>query len=266
MTPQKLEILSDESIDIFFIALHGKFGEDGTLQQLMEERGLVYTGCGPEAAQLAFDKIKSKRIFRQIGIDTPDALEITSSHRLNEAKKLLPEMEGKFVVKPSREGSSIGIILAEGPADALKAAEEIFTVYGDCLIEEYIDGRELTVGILGEKPLPVIEISHGKRSYYDYNAKYIDEETAFLFETIKDKSLAENIRSTAMKCFKALQCRDLARVDIIMDNQGRICPLEVNSIPGFTSHSLLPMAAAQDGLSMEQLCIKIVESALARNN
>jgi D-alanine-D-alanine ligase len=169
---------------------------------------------------------------------------------------------GKCVVKPIRQGSSVGVSIVSDVREAVETARRTAQEFGDCMIEEFIAGRELTVGILCDKALPIIEI-RTKASFYDYHAKYFDEQTQFLFDTVTEPALARQIQSAAMDCFVALGCRDFARVDFILGRNDRAYALEVNTIPGFTSHSLLPKAAAKAGLSMSDLCVRIVEAAIA---
>jgi D-alanine-D-alanine ligase len=177
-----------------------------------------------------------------------------------ELAKELPLLGEKFVVKPIRQGSTVGVTIVDEPEAVIADARKCLKTFGDCMIEEYIDGREITVGILGKSPLPIIEIKT-KTGFYDYEAKYIDEQTQYLFDTIDDAELAQKIAAAALDCFNALGCRHFARADFILTKNKIPYVLEVNTIPGFTSHSLLPMAAAKTGLSMSDLCTKIIEAA-----
>lgn len=260
ISPDNMDILEDNSIDIFFIALHGKFGEDGQLQHLLEDKSLLYTGSGPTASRLAFDKIASKKVFAKTGLATPKSITFDEQTDNEQLEKELSRLGSKFVVKPARQGSTIGVTIVNNPRSALADARRCLETYGDCLIEEYIAGREITVGILQNRALPIIEIKT-KTGFYDYHAKYLDEQTRFLFDTIDDPTLVDRISSDAVTCFNALGCRHFARADFILTDDGTPYVLEVNTIPGFTTHSLLPMAAAKIGLSMSQLCTKIIETA-----
>ncbi len=260
ISPDNTDILEDSSIDIFFIALHGKFGEDGQLQQILEDKSLLYTGSGPTASKLAFDKIASKKAFAEAGVPTPPAIEFNINTHTHELEKQLRRFADKYVVKPIRQGSSVGISIVSESHRAITAAQKTFSEFGDCMIEEYIAGREITVGILQGHALPIIEIKT-KTGFYDYEAKYIDAQTEFLFDTIDDQALVDKISAVAIDCFKALGCRHFARADFILANDGTPYVLEVNTIPGFTTHSLLPMAAAKTGLSMSRLCTNIIEAA-----
>jgi D-alanine-D-alanine ligase len=260
ISPENMEILEDASIDIFFIALHGKFGEDGRLQQILEDKSLLYTGSGPTASRLAFDKIESKKVFAKAGIVTPKYITFNERTNTEQIEKELSQLGDRLVVKPVRQGSTVGVTIVDDPKSALADARRCLTDFGDCMIEEYIAGREITVGILENHALPIIEIKT-KTGFYDYEAKYTDEQTQFLFDTIDDQALVDRISADAVTCFDALGCRHFARADFILTDDGTPYALEVNTIPGFTTHSLLPMAAAKTGLSMSELCTKIIEAA-----
>jgi D-alanine-D-alanine ligase len=261
--PDNLDILEDNSIDVFFIALHGRFGEDGQLQQILEDKGLCYTGSGPQASRLAFDKLAAKQCFIKADVTTPRAIVFDVNAGPKELESQLLRLSNKFVVKPVCQGSTIGISIVDNPKSVLAEALKCSAKFGDCMIEEYIAGREITVGMLLGQTLPIIEIK-SRTGFYDYHAKYIDDQTQFLFDTINNHSLIEKIETAAIDCFNALGLRHFARVDFILSADGSVYALEANSIPGLTSHSLLPKAAAKEGLSMSDLCIKIVEAALEK--
>ncbi len=260
--PDNPGILEDDGIDVFFIALHGRFGEDGRLQQILGSRGLVYTGSGPEASRLAFDKMATKKVFTNSGVVTPVAVEFTPDIPKSDIRRRLDDLGGRYVIKPIREGSTIGVSIVDDAGLAMEAAHNCYDEFGDCMIEQYIAGRELTVSILGNTPLPIIEV-RPKGGFYDYDAKYIADDTEYLFDTVDSDKLAEDIQKSAVACFNALGCRHFGRVDFILGNDGAAYALEVNTIPGLTSHSLLPKAAAKVGLSMSDLCVRIVKLALA---
>jgi len=262
--PDNIDILEDESIDVFFIALHGRFGEDGQLQQIMQDKSLVYTGSGPAASRLAFNKSAGKKCFDTAGIKTPGAVEFDPRTEPKELEKQLRQLSQRFVVKPLRQGSTIGITIVDGPKAALAAARDCQSKFGDCMIEQYIGGREITVGILENQALPIIEIK-SKTGFYNYEAKYLDKRTEFLFDTIDEPALEKTIKQTALECFQALGCRHFARVDFILSENRQLYALELNTIPGFTAHSLLPRAAQKAGISMSRLCTGIVSAALESN-
>ncbi len=263
--PDDMQILDRRDIDVFFLALHGEFGEDGQLQRIFEDRGLVYTGSGPEASRLAFDKMASKRLFAEAGVDVPAVVEFTRDMEPAELEQRLKRLGERFVVKPIRQGSSVGVSIVDGCQKAVAAAQQVLGEFGDCMVESFVQGRELTVGVLGRQVLPIIEI-RSKTGFYDYQAKYVDDRTQYLFDTIEDQAVQARIQSAALACFDALGCRDFARVDFILTGDGTPYALEVNTIPGFTSHSLLPKAAARIGLSMGELCVRIVRTTLAQHH
>jgi D-alanine-D-alanine ligase len=247
-------------VDVAFIALHGQFGEDGTVQKALEEIGIPYTGSDPEASRLALDKIASKEIFMRSGIRVPRyAVFEEGRFRAEDVRKLgLP-----VVVKPHLEGSSIGLSVVREPKDLAGAVGKAFEYSSKVLIEEYINGRELTVGILNDEALPVIEIVTKDR-VYDYKAKYADPETRYLVPAPIDADASVRAQEAGRLAHKALGCRCFSRIDMMMDLSGAIFVLEANTIPGMTERSLLPKAARAAGLSFSGLCVKLVEDALAR--
>jgi D-alanine-D-alanine ligase len=258
--PDNLDILEDTNIDVFFPALHGEFGEDGQLQQILEDKSLLYTGSGPTASQLAFDKMASKKLFAKVGVATPAAVEFNAETDIEQLENRLKYLGDEYVVKPIKQGSSVGVRIVAGVQEAIGAAGETFAEFSDCMIEKFIPGKEITVSILEDRALPIVEI-RSQTGFYDYQAKYIDEQTEYLFDTIRDPDLIAQIEKAAMNCFYVLGCRHYARVDFILSDEGIAHALELNTIPGFTTHSLLPKAAAKTGLSMSDLCAKIVEAA-----
>jgi D-alanine-D-alanine ligase len=261
--PDDMRILDRKDIDVFFPALHGEFGEDGQLQQVFEERGLMYTGSGPAASRLAFDKMESKRRFAAAGVPVPEVVEFGKGTDLTQLDEQLKRLGERFVVKPLRQGSSVGVYIVASRAEAVDAARRVREEFGDCMIESFVPGRELTVGILGRQTLPIIEI-RSRTGFYDYHAKYVDSRTEYLFDTVEDESTRARVNLSALACFDALGCRDFARVDFILTDDGTPYALELNTIPGFTTHSLLPKAAARMGLSLSELCVRIVRTALVQ--
>jgi len=261
ITPQNMDVLDNIDIDVFFITLHGKFGEDGQLQQILEDKSLTYTGSGPKASELAFDKTAAKNAFENAGIKTPPAIQFDQNADLNQLEEKLLKFSDKYVIKPQKQGSSVGITITEDIKHAIEVTQQTQKQFGDCIIEKFIPGREITVGIIVRQTLPIIEIKT-KTCFYDYHAKYLDDQTEYLFDTIKDPDTISKINSAALDCFDALGCRGFARVDFILADDNTPYCLEVNTIPGFTSHSLLPKAAKKIGISMSNLCLKIIEQAL----
>ena len=257
--PDNLELLDKARVDVFFPVLHGKFGEDGKLQAVLEEKGLVYAGSGPAASGLAMDKMASKKLFAEAGSAVARAIEVKAETKIEEELENL--VGEKFVVKPVTEGSSVGVEIVEGKGSAAKAAKKCLERFGDCMIEEFIAGREITVSVVCGKTLPILEIK-SKTGFYDFDAKYVDDATEFLFDTIEEKKLVGEINASAMTCFNVLGCRHFGRIDFILGADNVAYVLEINTIPGFTSHSLLPKAGARAGMAMSDLCVKIIEAAL----
>jgi D-alanine-D-alanine ligase len=263
--PDDMSVLDRKDIDVFFLALHGEFGEDGQLQHILENRGLVYTGSGPQASRLAFDKMASKRLFAEAGVSVPAVVEFHPDMDGRELDRQLDGLGQRFVIKPIRQGSSVGVHIVGSRDEAVSAARQVYAEFGDCMIEAFVRGREITVGVLGRQALPIIEI-RSKTGFYDYHAKYVSDQTQYLFDTIEDEATRARIAKATMACFDSLGCRDFARVDFIVAEDGTPYALEVNTIPGFTTHSLLPKAAARTGLAMSALCSQIVQRVFSRRN
>ena len=260
VTPEDMSILDDPSIDVFFPILHGQFGEDGQLQKRLEEKDLCFTGSGAESSQRSFDKLLSKQAFFHANLPIARHLIVHSDDTEEGLKPMLEKLASKYVVKPVREGSSVGVTITDDVDTTAANAIACFAQYGDCMVEEFITGREITVGILNGNPLPIIEI-RSKTDFYDYQAKYESDATEYLFDTIDDTELIKEIQRDAVTCFNELGCRHLGRVDFILTKVGIPYILEINTLPGFTSHSLLPMAAEKTGISKPKLCTQIVEAA-----
>ncbi len=239
-------------VEAVFIALHGTFGEDGQVQDLLRERNLPYTGSDAASSRLAFDKLATKRLFEREGLSTAP-YEVISA---NEQRTLpLP-----VVVKPVRQGSSIGIHRVFDERDWPAALADAAAYDEQVLVEKFIKGRELTVGVVGEEQLPVLEIK-APEGYYDYRAKYTKGVTEYLVPAPVSETCARQCRDLAGRAFRALGCRALARVDFRMNSDGDLFILEVNTIPGFTATSLLPKAARARGIEFPDLCERIMQMA-----
>lgn len=232
--------------DVAFVALHGTFGEDGEVQRILEERGVAYTGSGPAASALAFDKFAAKRALRVAGIPTPGAA-------------CMPPL----VVKPARQGSSVGVTIVHVQSELAEALAVAKRHDENVIVERFINGREFTVGILGGRALPVVEI-RTKHKFFDYTAKYTPGEAEEICPADIDALTANQIQHLARRAHDCLGCRDFSRVDVMGNGRHDFVVLEVNTIPGLTTNSLLPKAARAAGLSMEALCARLVEMALAR--
>jgi len=264
ISPGNALALDREGIDVVFIALHGDFGESGEVQELCEERGLCYTGSGARASQLAIDKAATKQIVKRIGLPTPDWMIVEEFHTPSQIAQWLPELGLPVVLKPVNGGSSVDITIAHAPEARDEALEAMVDKYGRAMLERFVPGREITVSILGDRPLPVIEIIPDGE-FYDYRAKYSDEAgTRYTLEHGLDAGAVEALQAAACATHRALDCRDMSRVDFILDEQGTAWVLEINTIPGFTSHSLLPMAAAGSGIGFDELVGRIARMARER--
>ncbi len=259
IAPKRLKAL-DLPADLVFIALHGTFGEDGQLQQILDHRGKRYCGSGAAASALAMDKVAAKGRFIEAEVPTP-RFDVVTPGRVG----MIPEAWSMpVVVKPVAEGSSVDCQIVHDPEALQPVLQAMTRCYGRCLIEEYIDGPELTVGVLGSEALPTIEIRTA-RQFYDYQAKYLDGATEYVFDIDLPTPLLEEIQALSVRAHQALGCRDFSRVDWMVDARTqRPYALEVNTIPGFTDHSLLPKAARRAGLSFADLCQRIVELACER--
>jgi len=257
--------LKQAQVEIVYIALHGKYGEDGAVQGLLDLAGIPYTGSKVLASALAMNKLAAKRIFDAVGIPTPRYLEIDYNaeiqQEIEKVKKLFPF---PLVLKPISEGSSLGVHLIK-EASALDALlTKVVSEYKAVFIEEYIAGREVTVGIIGKgkdlQALPILELVP-KKEFYDYEAKYTEGMTEFILPARLSKPLYQKTQAVALAAHKALGCYGVSRVDIIVGKDHIPYVHEVNSIPGMTERSDLPAEAAAAGISFDQLVVKILESA-----
>ncbi len=252
------DIIKSEKMDVAFLALHGRFGEDGTIQKILDSVGIKYTGSGAEASRTALDKIASKETFVKNNIPTPSYLVV---NKANFDVSRLAQLKMPVVVKPQFEGSSIGLSIVRDIARLEEAVNKAFEYGPNVLIEKYVHGKELTVGILNDKALPVIEIVP-KNRVYDFNAKYTDPDTQYLVPAPITNIEMAFAQSLAIRSHEVLGCKSFSRVDMIMDELGNIFILEVNTIPGMTERSLLPKAAAAVGVSFDKLCLKLVADAM----
>jgi D-alanine-D-alanine ligase len=249
--------LAKERFDRAFIALHGRFGEDGTVQGVLEWLGIAYTGSGVLASALAMDKLRTKRIWQAEGLPTAPYGVLT---RESDLKAVARRLGTPLFVKPASEGSSVGMTKVKRAAD-LEEAFALAVNYDPVVIaEKFIDGPELTVGILGDLVLPIIRIET-PREFYDYEAKYIANDTRYLIPCGLAKPKEKQLQALCLKAFRALGCAGWGRVDLMLNRQGRPYLLEINTSPGMTDHSLVPMAARAIGLTYEDLCLKVLEGA-----
>ena len=249
-------LLSKVEIDCIFIALHGGFGEDGAIQKILDDMEIPYTGSSPQTCYLAMNKIESKKILEENGLSVP-AYKIL---KLNQNLMDLGDFSLPLVVKPSMQGSSIGLTIVYNKNILKEAIKEAFNFNSQIIIEQYIEGKEITVGILENEALPVIEIVP-KREFYDYKAKYTKGLTEYLIPAPINRELCSKIQNIGLKAHKSLNCDYFSRIDMRLSPEGEVFILEINSIPGLTPGSLLPKAAEAAGVRFEDLCAKIVNSA-----
>lgn len=241
--------------DVVFPVLHGQWGEGGPLQELLEEVGLPYVGCGPAAARLAMDKMRTKTILSRDGVDTPVAIEIAADDPCR--------LEPPIVIKPVDDGSSVDIRICVTESSIAEARRELHPRRRRLMAEAFVPGREVTVGIVTGTILPFIEIKPSVE-FYDYEAKYLRDDTTYVLEPDLPATTARRCADASQLAWDRLGCRDIARVDFRIDADGRAWFLEINTMPGFTTHSLVPMAAARAGIPMPALCGMLVESAMER--
>jgi D-alanine-D-alanine ligase len=250
-----------DDVELAFLTIHGTFGEDGQIQKILEDRGVAYTGDGVEESRLAFDKIRSKEKFRDHGVRTPEWEVIRAGAN--------PAIPLPIVVKPPREGSTVGVVIVKNEAALESAIREAAKYDRELLIEKFVPGRELTIGILGDQALPVLEIIP-KGGFYDFATKYpfLNPQSGASAEHVCpakiDNAKTKEIQDLALRAFRALGLRVYARIDIILPESGEPFVLEANTIPGMTEASLLPEAAAAAGISYVDLCRRIIELSRAR--
>jgi len=242
--------------DVVFIALHGKGGEDGTIQGVLDFLGFKYTGSPQKASVVAMDKILSKKIVKFHNILTPNWHTIREIEELKNIDDRFPK-----VVKAPSEGSSIGIFIVKNEKELEDAVKECFKYDREVLIEDFIDGREITVGVLNGMPLDIIEIKVSD-GFYDYKNKYFSNKTEYICPAPIDRERYKSIQSIAKDIYQIIGCKGAARVDFILDKDGNPYFLEINTIPGLTDHSLLPKAAKCKGIDFPELILKILEGAL----
>ncbi len=255
-----IDQLKKQRITVAFIALHGTFGEDGTVQRMLEEADISYTGPGPSASEAAFHKSKSQPILREAGIPVPEFVVVTKKDAPAASALRMPL---PVVVKPSAAGSSVGISIIFNEGELSEACEEAFRYSDEVLIERYVSGRELTVAILGDEPLPIVEVIV-RRRFYDYEAKYHDPATRYECPAELDPVKARRVTEMALRAHRALGCEILSRADVVLGEEGNAYLLELNTVPGLTGKSLLPKAAKASGVDFSDLCVRILELSLKK--
>ncbi|MCP4598137.1 D-alanine--D-alanine ligase [Neptuniibacter sp.] len=257
-TQSPLQQLESESFDRAFLILHGPGGEDGTIQGVLEFLGQPYTGSGVAASAIGMDKLRTKQLWIGAGLPTPKFAVLNNASDL---QKVVEQLGSPIIVKPAHEGSSIGMSKVtdqNGLAEALAAANEFDR---SVIAESWMSGSEFTVAILNGKALPPIRLitSH---EFYDFNAKYVSNDTQYKFETGLNTMEVDELKQLAVDAFDAVGCRGWGRVDVMQDRDGNFQLLEINTAPGMTDHSLVPMAAAEDGIPFEQLVVEILQAGL----
>lgn len=259
LTPPEAAHFHD--IDVAFLALHGRHGEDGEIQGVLDRMNVIYTGSGAEASRLAFSKSASKERLFQRGVPTPPYVLVHESDDPRRTIELALRIGFPLVVKPDAQGSSLGVSIVQA-ADALPEALRNcfrYDVFG--LLEQAIPGTEWTVSLLDDEPLPLIQIET-PREFFDFTAKYEDDRTVCRFDFDVPVHVAGSILEAGQNAAKAVDTKGLARVDIRLDDRGRPWVLEINTIPGLTEHSLVPKSAAYAGVSLGELCERSIERCL----
>jgi D-alanine-D-alanine ligase len=267
--PDLIGRLRDASPDVAFIAMHGRDGEDGTVQELLEILDIPYTGSGVVACVRATDKVLAKHLMIEAGVPTPDffAFSETAFRELG-AADALPAIEERLdfpiVVKPSSQGSALGIKFARSAADVPAALVAAFSYDSRVLLERHVDGRDLAVSILDGEPLPVVEAVPLGDEFYDFEARYEIGRTEFVCPAALPDGVTEQAQELALRTYRLLGCSAFGRVDLMLGGDGGLTVLEADPIPGLTETSLLPQAAEAAGISFDELVGRIVELALER--
>jgi D-alanine-D-alanine ligase len=250
--------------DVVFIGLHGGAGEDGTVQALLDAAGVYYTGTGVLGSALAMNKDRSKALFREAGVETAGHVLVGEA---DDYRSVLSDVEKRLgfpvVVKPNNQGSSVGFSFVQEPAELGPAIEKALSYRGGIIVERFVRGREITASMLDGEALPLVEIIPDG-GFYDYKRKYTKGTSRYVAPADLDEATARRIQGEAVLAYRALCCRDYARVDFRLSEQGGPCCLEVNTLPGMTELSLVPMAAGAMGMDFGELVEKICAMALAR--
>lgn len=257
-----LDCLKSVDFDRAFIALHGRGGEDGTIQGLLECLEIPYTGSGVMASALAMDKLRTKYLWQGVGLPTPPFVALDRANiEKGEFEAIVSKLGLPLSVKPAREGSSIGIKKATTLEELIEAYKEAIEFDAQVLIEKWIEGPEFTVAVLAGKSLPVIGLSTN-HVFYDYDAKYLADDTHYYLPSGLDEGKEREIAQISEKACESVGCKGWARVDVMQDLDGKFWLLEVNTTPGMTDHSLVPMAAKHEGISFEELVVRILQNTL----
>lgn len=261
ISPTNLSALDHKPCDLVFPALHGVFGEDGGVQEILDARGIAYVGSGAAASRLAMDKVEAKRVLLEHQVSTPN-WQIVYAHKFKDSWTPASGIGYPCVIKPIAEGSSVGCRVCQDAAEARAHLSETLPRYDAMLVERFVEGPELTVGILDGNALPVIQVRPA-RGFYDYQAKYLRDDTDYRFDIDLSPTVLQAVRDAALASYRVVGARHLARVDIMVD-AATLEPLvlEINTMPGFTTHSLVPKAAAHAGIPFADLCQRLVRLAM----
>ena len=254
--PINTDLCTLVNYDAAFVCLHGKNGEDGKIQSLLELLKVPFTGSASTASMLAMNKFYCKLVWNDHALITPKFLILNKTNL--DYKKIITHLSKPFIVKPSSSGSSFGINLVKNKDDLISAFTDASKYDLTVIAEEFIEGREFTVSILGNKSLGVLEIN-SKNEFYDYDAKYVSNETVFSKPTDLDPEVLEKMENIALCAFTSIGCSGWGRVDFMMDKKFNFYLIEVNTVPGMTDHSLFPLAAKNAGLNFEQTVQRIVD-------
>jgi D-alanine-D-alanine ligase len=249
--------LRAEGFERAFVILHGRYGEDGTVQGALELMGVPYTGSGVMASALAMDKWRTKLVWQAAGVPTPKYHLLTPE---SDFTRVLADLGLPLIVKPAREGSSIGVTRVDSPADLMPAFELAYGLDPLVIAEEFVAGDELTAAVLGDTVLPLVRID-APEGKYDYKNKYFTDEVRYRCPAGVRASVEADIAISVQRAFQVLGCRGWGRADLILRADGRYSFLEMNTAPGMTGHSLVPMAAKAAGMSFSDLVLKILEGA-----
>ncbi|MCX8015155.1 MAG: D-alanine--D-alanine ligase, partial [candidate division WOR-3 bacterium] len=253
------EQIKNSKIDLAFIALHGKPGEDGTIQGFLELMNIPYTGSGVLASAIGIDKIMTKRLFEYAQIPTPKYVFIPNNVAVNKAIKTIRKFP--VIIKPRCEGSSVGCVVVDNYRDLANKSKSLQDKFGDIFIEEFIEGTIATVGILHNRSLPILELIVKRQRFYDYKAKYTKGETEFIIPARFDKKLTRKIQALALEAHNIIGAKGFSRIDLIVKNEQPYF-LEINTLPGMTEISDLPAQAQKAGIDYDELVIEILKSAV----
>lgn len=250
--------LAEQQIDRAFIVLHGRGGEDGTVQGALECAGIPYTGSGVLASALAMDKLRTKQVWHSLGLPTPRHATLSSEHDCQQAAQ---DLGFPLIVKPANEGSSIGMAKVDDLAALLAAWQAAREFDSQVLVEQWISGPEFTVAVLADQVLPPIRLATN-HAFYDYEAKYLSNDTEYQIPCGLDAAKEAELRELTARACQALGVSGWGRADVMQDAQGKFWLLEVNTVPGMTDHSLVPMAAQAAGLDFTQLVLHVLAGTL----